>query len=706
MKRVIHSICAGLLCICWTFAAFGQQPTKSTASVPRVVKFSGTLVDGGGKPLTGVAGVTFSLYEEPDGGAPIWMETQNVQADGNGHYTAMLGSTRNDGIPAEVFASGQGRWLGVQPQGETERPRVLLTSVPYALKAVDAETLGGLPASAFALAGTTATTPEHGVVAGVAQSEAAASIKTAVKPLFTTTGTTNYIAKFTDTSGDVANSVMYQNGSNIGVGTTAAAISMDVRPTATSPYAQLGVAQMVDYMTLFASDTYGPAFYWDPTKALRLGKGGTGLYNAQGFVEYMRIQPNGYVGIGTETPTATLDVMGNINSSGMFLIGENPVLSTSVSSANLFVGAQNGQQSTGVYNVFIGTPAGNNTTSGIFNTFVGADTGVSNTTGGSNVFLGHGAGGGNSTGYGNTFAGESAGPGNGNYNTFVGQGAGGGFIGTASQNTVVGAQAGGFGSPFGATGGSNTFMGYQSGWMDTSGNANVFVGYESGGLNTTGDSNVFVGSGAGSGTTTGSNNIFIGQGAGVDNSTGSYDIYVGNFGPYPDESDTIRIGQPTVQTSAYIAGVYGVTTSASNAVQVLIDSNGNLGTMSSSRRYKEDIQDMGDSSSGLLRLRPVTFRYRKPFDDGSKPVQYGLIAEEVAEVYPDLVARSADGQIETVKYQLLDPMLLNELQKQSATIAAQKEQIRSQEQRISSLEERLARVEAALGGATVTAAAR
>jgi hypothetical protein len=100
---------------------------------------------------------------------------------------------------------------------------------------------------------------------------------------------------------------------------------------------------------------------------------------------------------------------------------------------------------------------------------------------------------------------------------------------------------------------------------------------------------------------------------------------------------------------------------------------------------------MADASSGLMRLRPVTFRYKKPFDDGSKPIQYGLIAEEVAEVYPDLVARTADGQIETVKYQVLDSMLLNELQKQNTTISAQKEQIRS-------LEERLAKVEAALEG--------
>jgi len=95
----------------------------------------------------------------------------------------------------------------------------------------------------------------------------------------------------------------------------------------------------------------------------------------------------------------------------------------------------------------------------------------------------------------------------------------------------------------------------------------------------------------------------------------------------------------------------------------------------------------------------VTFRYKKPFSDGSQPTQYWLIAEEVAEVYPDLVARSADGQIESVKYQVLGPMLLNELQRQNTTIAAQKEQIRS-------LEERLARVEAALQQVPISAQSR
>jgi hypothetical protein len=100
---------------------------------------------------------------------------------------------------------------------------------------------------------------------------------------------------------------------------------------------------------------------------------------------------------------------------------------------------------------------------------------------------------------------------------------------------------------------------------------------------------------------------------------------------------------------------------------------------------------MGEASGGLMRLRPVTFRHKKPLADGSQPVQYGLIAEEVAEVYPDLVAYSADGQIETVKYQVLDSMLLNEVQRQQAEIRE--------------LQERLARMEAALASMTLLRAA-
>jgi hypothetical protein len=119
---------------------------------------------------------------------------------------------------------------------------------------------------------------------------------------------------------------------------------------------------------------------------------------------------------------------------------------------------------------------------------------------------------------------------------------------------------------------------------------------------------------------------------------------------------------------------------------------------------------MGDATQGLLRLRPVTFRYKQPFADGSQPKQYGLIAEEVAEVYPDLVAHSADGQIETVKYQVLDSMLLNELQRQNAQLTMLKDhlnaQVSAQTQEIRTLQERLARMEALLERTSTRTASR
>ena len=140
---------------------------------------------------------------------------------------------------------------------------------------------------------------------------------------------------------------------------------------------------------------------------------------------------------------------------------------------------------------------------------------------------------------------------------------------------------------------------------------------------------------------------------------------------------------------------------------MLIDSNGQLGTVSSSRRVKDDIADMDAASSALMTLRPVTFHYKSDQNPSGRTLQYGLIAEEVAEVYPGLVARSADGQIETVLYQFLPPMLLNEVQKQQRTIEALRaqveagdaqrrtrdEQIRQLTEQLAALADRLARLE-------------
>jgi hypothetical protein len=179
----------------------------------------------------------------------------------------------------------------------------------------------------------------------------------------------------------------------------------------------------------------------------------------------------------------------------------------------------------------------------------------------------------------------------------------------------------------------------------------------------------------------------VGFRAGVNNKTGSYNLYLRNDG-IDGESNTLRLGD--VQQSAYIAGVYGVT--SGSGVPVYINSNGQLGTLTSSQKYKKDIEDMGDVTSALMKLRPVTFYYKPEYDKGARARQYGLIAEEVAKIYPDLVAYNPDGSPYTVRYQYLSSMLLNELQKQYR-------KAQSQQTRIDALELRLSHIEAMLADA-------
>ena len=161
------------------------------------------------------------------------------------------------------------------------------------------------------------------------------------------------------------------------------------------------------------------------------------------------------------------------------------------------------------------------------------------------------------------------------------------------------------------------------------------------------------------------------------------------------ENGAIRIGTSQHQTKAYVAGIRGVTTGLSNAVAVLIDGNGQLGTIKSSRAVKEDIHPMGDVSNRLLALQPVTFRYKEPFANGEKPIQFGLIAEEVAETFPELVVYDSNGKPETVSYHLLATLLLNEFQKAHAIIETQASHIaalEAQSAELGKLRQELARM--------------
>jgi hypothetical protein len=246
-------------------------------------------------------------------------------------------------------------------------------------------------------------------------------------------------------------------------------------------------------------------------------------------------------------------------------------------------------------------------------------------------------------------------------------------LSTANYNIAVGGYA--LGSA--TSGGFNTALGFQALTGATTGVANTALGYA-----------------AGVGTSTGNYNTAVGYFSGFNLSgASSNNIDIANTGTSTD-SGTIRIGNSGTQTSFFVAGVRGVTTSAADAVSVVVDSHGQLGTINSSRRYKEDIQDMGDASSRLMELRPVTYRYKQAYADGSKPIDYGLIAEEVEAVYPDLVAHLADGEVETVQYQKINAMLLNEVQKQHRTLEEQRQQLEIERAEIELLKDRLASLEA------------
>jgi trimeric autotransporter adhesin len=208
--------------------------------VPRLIKFSGALLDSQGQPVAGPAGVTFALYSQQSGGAALWMETQNVETDGKGNYTVMLGANSSSGVPAELFTTGEARWLGVQPEQQAEQPRILLVSVPYALKAGDAQTLGGLPASAFAPAGSAANTSSNppltlmsssfatGAAAGATGATSAGPLVTACTTLTADgTATANFVAKFSAAC-QLHQSMIFDNGTNVAIGNTAPAAKLDV----------------------------------------------------------------------------------------------------------------------------------------------------------------------------------------------------------------------------------------------------------------------------------------------------------------------------------------------------------------------------------------------------------------------------------------------------------------------------------------------
>jgi hypothetical protein len=374
-------------------------------------------------------------------------------------------------------------------------------------------------------------------------------------------------------------------------------------------------------------------------------------------------------------------------------------------------------------NFFSGQSSGNLTTSGSFNTAVGSDALFGNTSGVANTAIGYEALGDNTSGTGNTANGYRAllSNTNGAFNTAIGSAALEDNT-SGSDNTAMGTSAlfnntsGSFNTAIGyqtlennTNGADNTANGYEALLHNTSGSENTAFGYQTLEDNTSGIENTANGktallsntSGTGNtangyeallNNTIGNNNIALGLDAGANLTTGSGNIDIGHAG-VAGENNTIRIGFQGGQTTTFIAGISGAT--AASGVAVFVNSSGQLGTLTSSRRFKDDIQGMDRASDVLYALKPVTFKYKPGLDPQGIP-QFGLVAEDVEKVAPDLVAHDDQGKIYTVRYQAVDAMLLNEFLKEHQKVEEQNveiETLKAKTAKMDSLEKRLNELE-------------
>ena len=302
-------------------ALFAQSsPGASSASVPRLINISGVFRPADGQPAGAVETVTVSIYADQEGGAPLWQETQTVALDGQGRYTLLLGASQPDGIPAAVFGTGDAQWRGTlfERAGEVEGPRVRITSVPYALRASDADTLGGRPASAYCwhLPAGTAWQPSRRPPALTWKRQP----RTSCWP-----GTPNFLAKYVN-GADVGNSAVYEANGMVGVGTTTPLDYVHVRFNDPGG-ATTGLA--VQNLGNTATSYSGTLFY-DQFGALgqfqgfnnvtheyrinniaRVSPGGA-FNGSINFMTRQRVEfivaPNGNIGIGTTAPSALLEV--------------------------------------------------------------------------------------------------------------------------------------------------------------------------------------------------------------------------------------------------------------------------------------------------------------------------------------------------------------------------------------------------------------
>jgi hypothetical protein len=727
MKQVRVLMLSTLMVLLCSLLSQAQQSVATVADgmVPPLIQFSSVATDEGGNSLNGVVNITFSLYNSPQASQPLWVETQNdVQLDSTGHYSVQLGITKSAGVPTSLFTSGEARWLGVRVGEQAEPPRVLLLSVPYALKAGDAATIGGLPPSAFVMAAS-------GAVSG-GEPVANAAVAQGARSAFTGTGTTNYIPLWLSKT-KLGSSVLFQNATtgNVGVGTTTPAATLDVNGainTATSynlggtAFAYGSFANANAFLGFAGNSTTTgtdntasgwKALFSNTTGYQNTASGAAALYsNTTGF-------QNVAVGLGAlsdntggdyNTATGTYALLENTTGFENTADGFEALFSNTTGQANA---------ASGYYALY-------NNTTGAYNAASGVQALYSNTTGGSN-----------------TASGALA-----LYNSTANFNTADGFFAlytntTGQQNTAVGIQA----LDMNTTGSTNTAVGAYSLYRNTTGTPNTAIGANALFNNTTGTYNTATGYYALEANTTGTNNTTSGTYTLANNTTGYYDTAMGvsaladnttgientAIGAFACQTQTtgnditctgyateavgqnirnataigahasVRVSDAVVLGS--VAGVNGAKTTA--RVGIGTTSPTNLLTLGqgfgpsiadgwttySSRRWKTNIQTLHGALAKVERMRGVSYDLKA---NGQHEV--GVIAEEVGAVVPELVTYEANGKdARGVDYSRLTALLIEATKEQQALIRQQQKLIHAQQTQLKSQQAQLkaAQVESA-----------
>jgi hypothetical protein len=656
--------------------ASAQQSAAQTA-VPRLVQFSGVLKDAASRPVAGVSSVTFAVYADQEGGAALWSETQNVLADSNGHYSIVLGAATTGGFPVELFGTGQSRWLGVSVARQPEMPRILMASVPYALKAGDAETLGGLPAASYVTTQQLATRTTIPVVSGsgatvittpgvpTAQSSGPATPNSAQSSVIDATptgsGTTDFIPLWTSGS-NLGNSILFQSGSSIGLGTTHPASTLDInggeilrggfyeypQGTATASAGQPSHSfQWLASLYHSSSETsmdYAFGFravpaqnnVANPSAKLDLfyGTGGLdGSLTDTGF----SFANNGIVTFAlgqtfsgaSETLTGSLNLPNTTSSTvGVITLGGTPFISNFGDPTNTFVGPNAGggfktSPLSYVTNTGVGESALYNISGGFNNTAVGGSALYGDTTGYANSAFGLNALANNQTGNANAAFGVGAGQSvqTGSSNTFLGNGA------NVSADPLTNATAVGASAMVGAS--NSLVLGSINGVNDATSNVNVGIG-------TSTPRSALELSSAASGTTSATPSLTLTNALGGANTTVSLD-----FNTYPNTATTNY--NPSARIEAVDAG------NGSDDIRFLINTPGshNNGlTQILSMDTSGNVATRGNLAvGGTLSKAGGSFKIDDPIDPGGKYLSHSFVeSPDMMNIYNGSVILNAKGE--------------------------------------------------------------